>query len=124
MKSKKLVIQFLTLLFVLLGIGFLIQNRWAETEQDLSLKFTYAFNLLFTLPIMLFIIMLIKYLKRYVGFIFLGLGIIKIFAFIIYTKNNEIDINRDNFLLFFIPYLICLFVEVFVLSRYLNKAKF
>jgi hypothetical protein len=67
---------------------------------------------------------LLEKIKRQIGFIFLGLGTLKIIVFLGYTKINAIDMNRDNFLLFFVPYFICIFAEVFVLSKYLNKADF
>lgn len=124
MQPNKTILQFLLLLIASSGIAFWLQNLWSEPNEHLSLNFTYSFNLIFTVPVLIIMILMFKSLKRYIGFIFLGLGFIKVVSFLIYTKINAIDINRDNFLLFFVPYMVCMFVEVLVLSRLLNRANF
>lgn len=124
MQPNKTILQFLLLLIASSGIAFWLQNLWSEPNEHLSLTFTYSFNLIFTVPVLIIMILMFKSLKRYIGFIFLGLGFIKVVSFLIYTKINAIDINRDNFLLFFVPYMVCMFVEVLVLSRLLNRANF
>lgn len=124
MQSNKTILQFLVMLIASSGITFWLQNLRSEPNEHLSLTFTYSFNLIFTIPVMIIMILMFKFLKRYIGFIFLGLGFIKVLSFLIYTKINAIDINRDNFLLFFVPYMVCIFVEVLVLSRLLNRANF
>lgn len=124
MQSKKFIVQFLVLLFGFLGIAYWIQNKWSKPDDDLSLFFTYGFNLAFTLPVILIIILLFEFLKRYIGFIFMLLGFLKILFFLTYVKVYGLEVNRDNFLLFFVPYGACLIVELLVLSRYLNKADF
>lgn len=124
MQPNKTILQFLLLLIASSGIAFWLQNLWSEPNEHLSLTFTYSFNLIFTVPVLIIMILMFKSLKRYIGFIFLGLGFVKVVSFLIYTKINAIDINRDNFLLFFVPYMVCMFVEVLVLSRLLNRANF
>lgn len=124
MQPNKTILQFLLLLIASSGIAFWLQNLWSEPNEHLSLNFTYSFNLIFTVPVLIIMILMFKSLKRYIGFIFLGLGFIKVVSFLIYTKINAIDINRDNFLFFIVPYMVCMFVEVLVLSRLLNRANF
>lgn len=124
LKVSKILVQFIGILTLGLVPAFLVQNHFTETNQRLSLGFTYSFNLFFTLPFVLLIFVFINKLKRHIGFIFMGLGFVKITAFLVYTKWQEIDVNRDNFLMFFVPYFICLLAEIFVLSKYLNKADF
>jgi hypothetical protein len=124
LKNKKVLLQFFGILFLGLIPAFLLQYLWGKKDDELSLKFTYVFNLFFTLPFIVMISLFLEKLKKYIGFIFLGLGLLKIIAFLVYTKVNLIDVNRDNFLLFFVPYFVCIFAEVFVLSNYLNKTDF
>lgn len=124
MKNIPVLFQFFGLLVILIIPAYLIQNNLSEVDQDLSLQFTYMFNLFFTVPVTAGMILLKRKIKSYIGFIFMGLSFVKITVFLFYSKLNGIDINRDNFLLFFIPYILCMIAEISVLVRYLNKAKF
>lgn len=124
MKTSTIITQFISILILCLIPAFIIQNYWTVADQDLSLLFTYTFNLVFTLPFVILIFIFINKFKSHIGFVFMGLGFIKITVFLIYIKWNGIDVNRDNFLMFFVPYFICLAAEIFVLSKYLNKADF
>ncbi|MGX1023418.1 hypothetical protein [Flavobacterium sp. CS20] len=124
MKNSSIFFRFFGLLILLIIPAYLIQNNLTDEDENLRLQFTYVFNLLFTVPFVLLVIWLKNILKRYIGFIFMGLGFIKITVFLVYTKLNSIDVNRDNFLLFFIPYILCMIIEILVLVSYLNKAKF
>jgi len=124
LNKLSIIFQFFGLLILLIVPAYFIQLNWSAEDRNLSLQFTYAFNLLFTVPFMLIVIWLKNILKSYIGFIFMGLGFVKITVFLVYTKLNSIDVNRDNFLIFFLPYIMCMLSEIFVLIRYLNKAKF
>jgi hypothetical protein len=124
LKNSSIFFRFFGLLILLIIPAYLIQNNLTDEDENLRLQFTYVFNLLFTVPFVLLVIWLKNILKRYIGFIFMGLGFIKITVFLVYTKLNSIDVNRDNFLLFFIPYILCMIIEILVLVSYLNKAKF
>jgi len=104
--------------------AYFIQSNYSVANQSLSIEFTYGFNLFFTLPLVCLIFIFIQKLKRYVGYIIMGSGFVKITCFLVYTKWQDIDINKNNFLIFFVPYIICLSAEIFVLSKYLNKADF
>lgn len=122
--NRKILFQFFCILILGLIPGFVIQNTFTKDNLDLNLIFTYSFNILFTIPFVILITFFLEKLKRQIGFIFLGLGFLKVILFLGYTKLNEIDINRQNFLIFFVPYFLCIFAEVFILSKYLNKAEF
>lgn len=124
MKNSTVLFQFFGLLIILIVPAYFIQNRFSEENSNLSLQFTYTFNLFFTIPFTVLIILFKKLIKAYIGFIFMGLGFIKITVFLTYSKFNGIDVSRDNVLLFFIPYVLCMIAEITVLVRYLNKAKF
>ncbi len=124
MKNSSALIQFFGLLIIFIIPAYFIQNSLTDEDKNLSLKFTYGFNLLFTVPFTILIILLKKIIKAYIGYIFMSLGFIKITVFLIYTKLSAIDVNRDNFLLFFVPYFLCMLIEILMLIRYLNKAKF
>ncbi len=124
MQNKKVLLQFFGILIIGLVPAYFIQMSWGNKVDGLNLGFTYIFNLIFTLPFVIIISLLLDKLKRNIGFIFLGIGLLKIIVFLTYTKLKGVDVNRDNFLMFFVPYFICVFAEVFVLSKYLNRADF
>jgi len=63
-------------------------------------------------------------LKNQLGFIFIGFSFLKFFLFYIvfyasYMADGEMD--RLEFATFFIPYFLCLAIEVLSLSKLLNK---
>ncbi|NBC58672.1 MAG: hypothetical protein GVY05_10380 [Bacteroidetes bacterium] len=124
MKNSTVLFQFFGLLFILIVPAYFIQNMMGVEDDDLSLQFTYAFNLCFTVPFTVTVILFKNLIKQYIGFIFMGIGFVKITVFLVFSNLNDIDVSRDNFLLFFVPYVLCMVAEIFVLVRYLNRANF
>lgn len=62
--------------------------------------------------------------KENLGFIFIGGSLFKFVVFFLvfypfFKANGNID--KLEFLSFFVPYIICLFLETFALSKLLNK---
>jgi hypothetical protein len=124
LKKSKLLILFFGILSIGLLPAYVFQKYLYTADQQLNPDITYIFNLLFTIPFISIIIFGIEKLKQHIGYIFLGIGILKILVFLIFIKLNAVEVSRDNFLLFFIPYVVCMIAEVFVLSKYLNNADF
>lgn len=113
------------LLVGLLGLAFFIHSNWfIETGDMKLLRFSYLFNFAFTTLILSNVILFKKVLIDYLGFIFLTLGIVKIGVFYYLATNAGFEKNKSTFLLFFVPYLICLTVEIFYLVRELNRYNF
>ncbi len=85
---------------------------------------SYIFNGVFTLLFTSGIVLVSKKFKDQVGFIFMAGSLFKIGVFIAITKLNNLEIDKNVFLDFFVAYLICLILEVYYVSRILNSAKY
>ena len=115
-----------TLIFsFLLGLAYVIQVKFLQpslTEQDaILIKFSYLFNYAFTYFLMLNILLFQNKLKDKLGFIYLGVSMLKFAIFFFITKIENIEINKSDFLLFIIPFVLCLAVEIFYVVRILNS---
>ena len=73
---------------------------------------------------MLNIIIFQKILKDKLGFVYLGVGMLKFALFFFLIKNKNIDLDKSDFLLFFIPFFLCLGIEIFYVSRILNSINY
>jgi hypothetical protein len=58
------------------------------------------------------------------GYIFLAAGVLKLGLFFLGIKILNLEINKSVFLHFFVPYFVCVGVEIFYLVRVLNRANF
>ena len=118
-----------TLIFsFIIGLAYILQVKFLfpiENDKEAELvKFSYLFNFAFTYFLMLNIILFQKMLKDKLGFIYLGVSMFKfaIFFFLIKSKNMEFD--KSDFLHFFIPFFLCLGLEIFYVSRILNSINY
>lgn len=118
-------IKFTLIFSFLLGVAYLIQVKFLEsgmTEQNaILLKFSYLFNFTFTYLLMVNIILFQKILKDKLGFVYLGISMLKFAIFFFLLKSKNLEINKSDFLLFFIPFTLCLGIEIFYVSKILNS---
>tara|TARA_R100001369_G_scaffold29172_1_gene52427 strand:- start:117405 stop:117647 length:243 start_codon:yes stop_codon:yes gene_type:complete len=70
---------------------------------------------------MLNVILFQNKLKDKLGFIYLGVSMLKFAIFFFLTKIQNIEINKSDFLLFIIPFVLCLGIEIFYVVRILNR---
>ncbi len=115
-----------TLIFsFLLGLAYIIQVKFLQaslTAQDADLiKFSYLFNFAFTYFLMLNILLFQNKLKDKLGFVYLGVSMLKFAVFFFLLKIENIEINKSDFLLFIIPFVLCLSIEIFYVVRILNS---
>ena len=117
-------LRFVFALFLVVGAvyfshGFILNGFFTYKTPDFF-QFCYTFNLgltfLFTTPIILFG----KKFKDQIGFAFLAQGIVKIGLFLYFIHFAGFELNKGNFLVFFVPYLACLVVELFFVFRLLK----
>lgn len=123
----KRLLHILFLAFLLLAAYFFHIWIYKTTLDDSAytlINFSYLFNLFFTVGSLLITLVFFKKLKEKAGYIFLILSTTKILLFLIGYKIFEFDLEKSDFLHFFIPFFICLFFEVFYLSRILNRLDF
>jgi len=114
-----------TLIFsFILGLAYVLQVKLLQTtltqEDAILIKFSYLFNFAFTYFLMLNIILFQNKLKEKLGFIYLGVSMLKFGVFFFLTKTQNIEINKSDFLLFIIPFVLCLAIEIFYVVRILN----
>ncbi len=112
----------------ILGLAYILQIKFFQTtisnhEANL-IKFSYLFNFAFTYFLMLNIIIFENKLRDKLGFIYLGISMLKFGIFFFLIKIKNIEINKSDFLLFFIPFVLCLGVEIFYVVRILNSINY
>lgn len=115
-----------TLIFsFIIGLAYVIQVKLLQpnlTQEDaILIKFSYLFNFAFTYFLMLNIILFQNKLKDKLGFVYLGVSMLKFAIFFFLTKIQNIEINKSDFLLFILPFILCLGVEIFYVVRILNS---
>lgn len=118
-----------TLLFVaILGFSYVLQVYLFQPElaakQLYLVKYSYLFNFTFTYVLMLNIFIFKKILEDKLGFVFLGISMLKFVIFYFAVKSKNIEINKSDFLLFFIPFVLCLAIEIFYISKILNRVNY
>ena len=105
------VLAFDLLLVIFSSLAFYLQSD-SQNVSDESLHFSYIFNLSFTLLFTDLIIILNKKLGQYLGFVFLGQMTLKIILFLFLKKFYIAGTFELAWQVFFLPYLICLLLEV------------
>ena len=110
-------------MIVLLGVHFMTINVF-DLQADISLLIlSYALNYLMALLIVLLILKYISKLKTYIGFLFMLGSFLKFAVFFIWFypifKEDGV-IDKIEFSLFFIPYVVSLIFETKKLSAVLN----
>ncbi len=99
-------------------------NRFfPEGSVDL-INFSYKFNFGITFLFTTSIIIASQRLKDQLGFIFLGSSFVKIAIFLVIVKTSDFEIDKSDFLHFFIPYALCMVLEIIYVSRILKGANF
>ena len=120
--------RFSLLLFLTAGITYLLHylavtNFFPETPLDL-LVFSYKFNVGITFLFTTTIILASEQLKEQLGFIFMVSGFVKLGIFLFLIKTSGFTIDKSVFLHFFIPYVVCVVLEIIYVIKILNGANF
>ena len=119
----KQLINFHLYLFVVLGVSYFIHDYIVSFDHLILL---YALNLSIAVFVYWLVFLLRNKHKEYLGFYFLAGTLIKFIVFFIIVlpifKENNI-VSKTEFLSFFIPYLLSLFVETKSLISLLNTPK-
>jgi len=120
--------RFSLLLLSTAGITYLLHylavtNFLPETPLDL-LVFSYKFNVGITFLFTTTIILASEQLKEQLGFIFMVSGFVKLGIFLFLIKTSGFTIDKSVFLHFFIPYVVCVVLEIIYVIKILNGANF
>ena len=124
----KLLLRFSLILFLFSGISYALHigiYNYLDAEGSLELiNFAYKFNIGITLLFTSTIILASEHLKEQLGFIFLISGFLKLGLFLFLIKTSEFEINKSIFLHFFVPYVVCVVLEIIYIIKLLNRANF
>ena len=124
----KLLLRFSLILFLFSGITYALHTaiyNYLDAEGSLKLiNFAYKFNMGITLLFTSTIILASEHLKEQLGFIFLISGFVKLGLFLFLIKTSEFEINKSVFLHFFVPYVVCVVLEIIYIIKLLNRANF
>lgn len=115
------------LLFFVSGTAYMLHiflNREYFQGPVELINFSYRFNLGITLIFTTSIILASEKLKEQMGFIFLASGFVKLGLFLYLLKTSDLTVDRSSFLHFFIPYVVCLVVEIYYVIKLLNATNF
>ncbi len=119
--------RFLVLFFIIListyAIHIGIINFFSLNRNMEMINLSYFFNAVFTMLLTSGIILGSKKFKDQLGFIFMWGSLVKLGVFLAIIKLSNFEMNKNVFLDFFVAYLICLFLEVYYVSRILNSIK-
>lgn len=115
-----------TLIFsFIIGLAYILQVKFLQStisDQDaILIRFSYLFNFVFTYLLMLNIILFQNKLKDKLGFVYLGVSMLKFAIFFFLLRIENIEINKSDFLIFILPFVICLGIEIFYVVRILNS---
>ena len=121
-------LRFSLLLFLVTGASYaahyaIITFVYEGHPLDL-VNFAYKFNIGITFLFTSTIILVSDRLKEQLGFIFLISGAVKLGIFVYLIKSSEFDLDKSVFLHFFIPYALCIVVEILYISKILNRTNF
>lgn len=114
-------------LALILGFSYVLQMYFLVTEEEQAIRlvnFSYFYNFGFSILLLFNFILFKKQLQYLIGFIFLAAGVIRIGLFYFLLKQGDFGDFKQNFFLFFIPFLLSLGVEILFLARELNRANF
>lgn len=121
-------LRFTLLLFLVAGISYGFHFAFLvyfQNEEPLELvNFAYKFNVGITLLFTSTIILASEHLKEQLGFIFLISGMVKLGIFFYLIKTSGFVLDKSVFLHFFVPYALCIVVEIVYISKILNRTNF
>lgn len=121
-------LKFSFFLFLVAGVSYGLHYVFlANTNSEISLElvnFAYKFNVGISLLFTSTTILISEKLKDQLGFIFLISGAVKIGIYIFLIKSSGFSTEKTVFLHFFIPYVICVIVEIIFITRILNRTNF
>ena len=124
MRNTSKIAIFLVILFVIFLVHAGFRSSWFENVVSPEIIFWYVINAVFTTAVLVFFSLFFSKLKNLAGYLFLATSVIKVIVFILLSKMYEIELERDGLFAFLIPFSICLFCEVLIIGKMLNRADF
>lgn len=102
---------------------YIYSSMFPEKSRDL-IDFAYQFNIGITFLFTSTIIFLKNKFKEHLGLIFLAGSFVKLGIFLFLIKTSNFTVNKTVFLNFFMPYVLCLTIEIYYVIKIINEANF
>lgn len=119
-KPFLVILTYLILIGLVFGLHFLVS---ASDHHDF-LYMSYAFNAVLTLIYLVLLLLLGQYFKKQIGFMFLAVATLKIIIFMAIKSSLELEIDRSDFLIFFVPYFLSIIFEILITKKVLDEFSF
>lgn len=98
---------------------------YLDRNANLDLvNFAYKFNVGITFLFTSTIILASERLKEQLGFLFLIGGFVKLGIFLYLIKSSEYPLEKSVFLHFFVPYVVCVVVEILYIIKIINRTNY
>lgn len=107
----------------LYGLHFYLNQLFFNAPLEL-INFAYKFNVGITLIFTTSIILASDKLKEQLGFFFMAGGFVKLGIFFYLIKTSDFSINKSLFLHFFVPYAVCVALELIYVIKLINQSNF
>ncbi|MEY8849427.1 DUF6168 family protein [Psychroserpens sp. XS_ASV72] len=120
----KFCIKISLILAVTFGVHLLLLNQFEKPLFDNKIVLSYIVNALMAIFIFMALYKLKDQFKEQLGFLFLAGSVLKfVLFFILFYGTYKADgtISKLEFAAFFVPYILCLVIETYSLSKWLNK---
>lgn len=121
-------VKFSFLLLFCAGLSYFLHAYiYSYLYPDASfgfINFAYKFNFGITFIFTTSIILASQRLKEQLGFLFMASGFVKLAIFLYLSKTADFEIDKSAFLHFFIPYVVCVILEILYVIKILNGANF
>jgi len=117
-------IKLIVLLIVVFGIHLLILYNVSKPLFGDKIILSYVINIVMAIFIFWFLDLMKTKYKEQLGFIFIFGSFLKFTVFFIvfnYAFKADGNISATEFASFFVPYVLCLIMETYYLSKWLNK---
>lgn len=126
--SKLIILQFIMTLLLGLGVVWLLHFLLDKTQENrvstIVLIVSYVVQLLMGVMSFFIIAKISRKRGEYAGYTFLGLSFIKFLTYLVGFRiffNQDDIVTKQEYAVFFIPYIIASVIEVFYLARTLNN---
>lgn len=115
--KKNLFVAFI--LFVSMCFVYMVHLEFISSQKDFLIK-SYIVNILIAIVSLILLGLGIHKKKYNLTSIYLLTVVIKLFVYFLYFDpkfRSDKIVTKEEFLIFFVPYLLCLCSEIYLLSR-------
>ncbi len=127
MLKSKFYYIFAVLLLIVFFIQHNILKKLAIPLSESKLIESYLINGILVFSFLFLVKIFHQKIKNNIGFLFFGFSLLKFVLFFIYinpTYKQDSVTTVTEFTSFFVPYFICIAIEILFLAKLLNKLKF